>query len=100
MRILGGPLTMAQLTMALLTMALLSMALLSMAIPTLVFYYGFTRRVQALHLAVSVASPRAATRAVPCGKQGRYSRPARMLPKRLIGLGWPEFGAAWSVIWS
>ena len=29
---------------------------------------------------------------VLCRKQGRYGRPAR--PKRLIGRGWPELGAA------
>ena len=28
----------------------------------------------------------------PCGKQGLYGRPER--PKRLIGRGWPEPGAA------
>ena len=33
----------------------------------------------------------------PCGKQGLCGRPGR--PKRLIGRGWPELGAAWSTIW-
>ena len=33
---------------------------------------------------------------LPCGKQGRYGRPAR--PKRLIGRGWPKLGTAWSTV--
>ena len=46
-------------------------------------------------LGLALAKEISAQGADPCGKQGRYGRPAR--PKRLIGRGWPKLGAAWSV---
>ena len=48
-------------------------------------------------LGLALAKEISAQGADPCGKQGRYGRPAR--PKRLIGRGWPELGAAWSTMW-